>query len=306
LSGIDHRTVGGGPYRTDLTAVPPVIPPPHPLYPNAVYYCSQGLVFASCDRSDDGGASVATDPVILPAYTDQCGGLHGHVKVGPEGTVYLPNKGCGTAQGVVVSENNGMNWSIRTVPGSTSAGSDPSVRVGRGDQTGGIGRVYFGYADGDTKAVVTTSTNKGVTWTQPLDVGAQFGINNVVFPAMVAGDDNRAAFAFLGTPTAGGLQGPKFDGVWHLYIATTYDGGATWTGKPFLTALRNGSIVHLGWSEADNGGSAITQYRILRGTAPGSETFLAAVGGNQTRYDDTTATNTAVTYYYKVTATNAV
>jgi len=45
---------------------------------------------------------------------------------------------------------------------------------------------------------------------------------------MVAGDDNRAAFAFLGTPTAGGLQGPKFDGVWHLYIATTYDGGATW------------------------------------------------------------------------------
>jgi len=65
--------------------------------------------------------------------------------------VYLPNKGCGTAQGVVVSENNGMNWSIRTVPGSTSAGSDPSVGVGRGDQTGGIGRVYFGYADGDTK-----------------------------------------------------------------------------------------------------------------------------------------------------------
>lgn len=400
LSGIDHQTVGGGPYRTDLTAVPPVIPPPHPLYPNAVYYCSQGLVFASCARSDDGGASFATNPVILPAYTDQCGGLHGHVKVGPEGTVYLPNKGCGTAQGVVVSENNGMNWSIRTVPGSTSAGSDPSVGVGRGDQTGGIGRVYFGYADGDTKAVVTTSTNKGVTWTQPLDVGAQFGINNVVFPAMVAGDDNRAAFAFLGTPTAGGLQGPKFDGVWHLYIATTYDGGATWKtvdatpndpvqrgciwlagganvcrnlldfmdvqidqqgrvlvgyadgcaggecaqaaagavgnsytalaaiarqsggrrllsafdppagatapGKPFLTALRNGSIVHLGWSEADNGGSAITQYRILRGTAPGSETFLAAVGGNQTRYDDTTATNTAVTYYYKVTATNAV
>src|SRR5258708_26231791 len=64
--------------------------------------------------------------------------------------------------------------------------------------------------------------------------------------------------------------------------------------------------IYLGWSEEDNGGSAITQYRILRGTAPGSETFLAAVGGNQTRYDDTTATNTAVTYYYKVTATNAV
>jgi len=47
-----------------------------------------------------------------------------------------------------------------------------------------------------------------------------------------------------------------------------------------------------------------TEYSVVP-LAPGSETFLAAVGGNQTRYDDTTATNTAVTYYYKVTATNA-
>ena len=46
---------------------------------------------------------------------------------------------------------------------------------------------------------------------------------------MFAGDDNRAAFAFLGTTTAGDDQAPDFKGVWHLYVAYTYDGGLNWT-----------------------------------------------------------------------------
>src|SRR4029077_17385324 len=47
---------------------------------------------------------------------------------------------------------------------------------------------------------------------------------------VVAGDDNRAAFGFLGTTTAGDSSlDPNFPGVWHLYIATTYDGGNSWT-----------------------------------------------------------------------------
>jgi hypothetical protein len=381
-SGIDHQTVGGGPYAPPLNVLPHA-------YPNAVYYCSQALVDASCARSDDGGINYGPSTV---AYSSECGGLHGHVKVGPDGVVYLPNKGCGTEQATVVSEDNGLTWNIRKIPGSSSSGSDPSVGVGSG------GRVYFGYADGDTKAVITTSTNKGVSWSQPLDVGAALGINNVVFPAVVAGDNDRAAFAFLGTPTVGGLTGPRFAGIWHLYVATTYDGGATWStvdatpndpvqrgciwlggganicrnlldfmdvqidhegrilvgyadgcaggecvlapstatgnsytalaaiarqsggrrllaafdppnaavapGTPFLSAKRNGGLVRLSWSEADNGGSAITGYNILRSVSPGTETLLATVPGTQLRYDDPTATDPALTYYYKVVAVN--
>src|SRR4029079_16207330 len=52
------------------------------------------------------------------------------------------------------------------------------------------------------------------------------------FPAVVAGDSDRAAFAFLGTTYGGsGAFGddPNWPGVWHLYVATTYDGGKTWT-----------------------------------------------------------------------------
>jgi hypothetical protein len=61
-------------------------------------------------------------------------------------------------------------------------------------------------------------------------VGVPFGIRNVVFPQVVAGDDDRAAFMFLGTPTSGNYQDTaNFRGEWHMYIATTYDGGQTWT-----------------------------------------------------------------------------
>ncbi len=89
-SGIDHQTVGGGRYAPPFTIIPPG------TVPNAVYYCSQALVDASCARSDNGGITYGPSTVI---YSTECGGLHGHVKVAPDGTVYVPNKGCGTAQG---------------------------------------------------------------------------------------------------------------------------------------------------------------------------------------------------------------
>lgn len=389
-SGIDHQTVGGGAYHAPLSTLPP-----NPAYPRTVYYCSQALADASCARSDDGGLTYGPSFVVYASATTGCGGLHGHVQVGTDGSVYLPNKGCTGGQAVVVSEDNGVTWTVRPVPGSVSSGSDPSVGIDAAN------RVYIGYADGDTKAVVSTSTNQGRTWSQPLDVGAQFGINNVVFPAVVAGSSGRAAFAFLGTPTAGGLQGRGFTGVWHLYIAATYDGGQTWKtvdatpndpvqrgciwlggganvcrnmldfmdlqidqqgrlisayadgcagaeckqasdqaignsytalaaiarqsggprmlaafdppatatvpGTPKVSALRNGGVIHLAWSLADTGGSPITSYTILRGTAPGMATTpIATVAGTQLRYDDQTATNTSTIYYYKVVANNGV
>jgi len=73
------------------------------------------------------------------------------------------------------------------------------------------------------------STNKGLTWGTIADVGASLGIQNCTFPEVVAGDGDRAAFSFYGTTTAGAYDQPDFSGIWYLYIATTFDGGATWT-----------------------------------------------------------------------------
>jgi hypothetical protein len=386
-SGIDHETIGGGPYHTPV--------PPGLVYPNAVYYCSQDLVTAFCLRSDDGGAHFGN---VVPVYTTECGGLHGHVKVSPkDGTVYLPNNNCGGDGAVVVSENNGISWDIRHVRNNSvdtvSGNSDPAVGIDSN------GRVYFGIANADSSMVVATSDDHGSTWNNIFDVSSALGLKNIRYPAAVAGDAGRAAIAFYGSTTAGSANAATFNGTWHLYIAHTFDGGSSWTvsdatpnapiqrgciwtggganicrnlldffdvsidkqgrvqvgyvngcpggdcaqasavakgngygavatiarqssgrrllagfdptnptsppGAPTVTQRRVGSVVHLGWSEGDTGNSAITNYQILRGTVSNGESMLATVPGNQTTYDDPTATDTSKTYYYKVVATNA-
>ncbi|MEA2172927.1 MAG: hypothetical protein QOD00_519 [Blastocatellia bacterium] len=212
-SGVDHQTLGGGPFAPGLSSLN--------SYKNAVYYCAQDDAAANCAISLDGG--VTFGPAV-PMYTlVQCGGIHGHIKIAPDGTAYLPNKGCGGKQAVVVSENNGINWEVREVPGSTTGQWDPSVGVATD------GTVYFGYDAADGHARVQVSHDKGKTWTQPYDVGAQLGINNIIFSAVVAGDPDRAAFAFIGTTTGGNYNASDFKGAWYMFVASTLDGGQNWT-----------------------------------------------------------------------------
>jgi hypothetical protein len=217
-AGVDHQTVGSGPYNT--AATPP--PPPHPAYNNAVYYCSQDIATAFCARSDDGGLTFGPG---VPIYNlTQCAGIHGHVKVAPDGTVYVPNRGCGANQAVALSADNGLTWTVRPIPDSTPAiGNDPSIGLASD------GTAYFGYQDGSGAAKMAVSRNQGKTWSSSVNVGAALSIANSVFPAVAAGDPDRAAMFFIGSPTTGNLQDTaNYKGIWHAYVATTYDGGANY------------------------------------------------------------------------------
>jgi hypothetical protein len=232
-SGVDHQTVGGGPFR--LCTADQLLATPAPCaqlaargpltqYTHAVYYASQDIGDAEMALSQDGGL---TYEAAHPMYTlVDCGGLHGHIKVGKSGIVYVPNKSCGSTQGLIVSMDNGLTFAVEPVTGSTSGTSDPSVGVGA------KGRVYFGYIGGDGHPHISVSDDQGRSWRSDLDVGVPFAIRNAVFPEVVAGDNDRASFFFLGTPSAGNATGADtgtpFDGVWHGYLATTYDGGKTW------------------------------------------------------------------------------
>jgi hypothetical protein len=391
-SGVDHQGIGGGPFHAPL--------PGGATFQHAVYYCSQSVAAANCALSVDGGQTYG--PAVPIYNVNQCAGLHGHPKVGPDGTVYVPNSNCEsdgilsyTKQGVIVSEDNGITWNIRTVPGSVAGDSDPSVEIGKG------GRVYIGMSNGNSKPVVAVSDDQGRNWTNLFDVGASFGINSVAFPAVIAGDNDRAAFAFFGSTTGGSPDDLEhFFGLWHLYIATTYDGGATWhtvnatpndpiqrgalwlaggspphrnlldffdatvdkegrvlvgfadgcvqgcvqapnTGKgnsysqvssivrqaggrglfaaydnvlltqqsipgaPFVTARRNGTVTRLTWSQANDGGTPVTNYKVYRRTYVSNETLLATLPGTATEYTDATA-DPNVLYLYRVSATNVV
>ena len=216
--GADHQTIGGGPYRGASLATT--------SYPHAVYYCSQQLVAAFCSRSDDGG--VLYHPAVQ-IYGTECTGLHGHVKVAPDGTVYVPDRNCGGHQAIVRSDDNGVTWRILPVPSSLPSATDPSIGISAG------GVLYFGYRNTDGHARVAVSRDRGATWTYDTDIGAAANIQNAVFPAAVAGDDDRGAVAFLGSTTAGDPNDHAFSGTWQLYVAHTYDGGRSWTTTTVTT-----------------------------------------------------------------------
>jgi len=269
-SDIDHQTFGGGIFHSGGLG-------PVTAYPNAVYYASQSVSDARAALSQDGGVTFGP---AFPMYTiDDCAGLHGHIKVSPkDGTVYVPNVGCGGSlpfheigakQAVIVSEDNGMTWSIRPIPDSTTHGNgnEQNTILGTRDPSVAIdtdGTVYFVYqaedrlteyttdpADkaGNTHPKVAVSHDKGLHWGPSIDVGANVingnPIKNATFVAATAGSGGRAAVAFFGTETGGNnwacgegydcsgdtmlFPRDSFTGIWYLYISTTFDGGQTWT-----------------------------------------------------------------------------
>ncbi|NND43678.1 MAG: PKD domain-containing protein [Xanthomonadales bacterium] len=213
--GVDHQTIGVGPY-------PGVLADANPVYPNAVYFCTQALNPDFCQRSDTGGLSFAPGEPVNTGITTQCGGLHGHLKVAPNGHVYLPDKSCGDVQGGTMSMDAGVTWQEFLVPDSSPSGSDPSIAIAS-DNT-----LYFCYTN-ENGAWVSVSNDNGQTWQPSVNIGESVGVKNAVFPEAVAGDPDRAACGFLGTDVAGNSEGLDFLGKWYLFIAHTYDGGQTWT-----------------------------------------------------------------------------
>jgi predicted phage tail protein len=64
--------------------------------------------------------------------------------------------------------------------------------------------------------------------------------------------------------------------------------------------------IRLTWSPpSSDGGSAVTDYRVLRGTVAGGETFLAQVAGSQLTYTDSSVQR-HTRYFYVVVAVNAI
>ena len=243
----DHQTVGAGPY-------PASVPLGNPINKgSAVYYCSQAGVTALCSRSDDGGLNFGPGRTIYNAVTDGCGGIHGHVKVAPDGTVYVTNRGCSGVQAVTVSENAGTTWTVRKVQGAGfSAGAPPGIL----DPTVAIandGTLYFSYIHSDGHVHAAVSHDKGLSWVNDRDLGLSQNIGNAVFVEAVAGDPNRAAVGFLGSTQTGDHQAADFNGDWYVFVAHTYDGGLTWTtvnATPNDPVQRSACIWNQGGSNA--------------------------------------------------------
>jgi hypothetical protein len=231
VHGVDNQSIAAGPYPNNQK---PASARSDATYPHALYYCSHEGVNAFCSRSDDGGATFNTSKPIFEIL-DNCGN-HGHVKVGADGTVYVPmNNSCQGHQGVSLSIDAGETWHYIQVPGTVNGRWDSSIAIANDGRT-----IYYGYGEaGDDRPMIikgtldkTNPASPTIVWQEPaVDVGAPAGIVNMVFSTVVAGDPDRAAFLFHGSTTEGDsgdiLTFPK-DAEWHLYAATTFDGGRNW------------------------------------------------------------------------------
>jgi len=227
--GVDHESIGSGSYPDALSALRNEI-----NHGQAVYYCSQDIVGpAACQRSDTLGVSYGPGVFAYDGTTTQCGGLHGHVHVAPNGTVWLPVGHCGNTQGGALSTDGGTTWNEFLVTGSSpqSNGADPSVAIDSSNTA------YFCYVNNEPvppnsapegHVHVKVSTDGGQTWIRDVDIGASHGIKNAVHTEAIGGSAGRAACGFIGTDQPGDYQANGFQGKWYAFIATTYDQGQTW------------------------------------------------------------------------------
>jgi hypothetical protein len=254
----DHPTVGLGPASAGSPTVTGEVG----------YFCQQTAV-DECSHSLDGGTTWSpgvTDPNLT------CLSLHGHVKIGPDGTAYVPSSNCvdaagNLAVGAFTSSDNGFTWSGYGIPNAPTPpdGFDPSIGIDKGN------RVYESWSakqpNGDYHPVITWSDDHGKTWAPQVDLASTVpsGLGAATFEAVVAGDagagtsTGRAAVAYLASPDSTNGKDPfttGYVGHWYLYVSYTFDSGATWQ-----TVQATPDPVQIG--EIDAGGTTTGGQRNL-------------------------------------------
>lgn len=240
VATLDHESLGSGPYADPA--------PPTALYERGLYYCAQASI-VTCAVSYDGGISFASSTNVPCEFANPGG--HGTVHVAPNGRVYIPfqNPGIQTKTCLAYSDDNGLTFSDISIPGTSvpSNGFDADVA------TTPDSWVYVALSDAQGRARAAVSKDNGATWSVSPDLGEPFGVTVTTFHEAVAGDNERAAIAFLGATTGtpdNAFTSTTYNGQWNLYVAFTYDGGATWeTVKVTTDPVQRGCISDAGTTD---------------------------------------------------------
>jgi hypothetical protein len=310
--GQDHETIGSGPYPLIMGLPNPLSNPVN--QGEMVFYCSQnGEGGAGCQRSDNLGSSYG--PGVLPynGVTTKCGGLHGHVHVAADGTVWLPVNQCAGQQGGAFSTVSGNTWNEFIVAGNNDVnggaafssatqthGADPSIGL---DANSTAYYCYVNNEAGGTEGHVHVAVGKNtgsvtspaITWIRDVDIGASHGIVNAAETEAVGGSAGRAACGFIGTnvpdSTGATYENGNFTGVWYIFIATTYDEGRTWVTVNATPndPVQNHTGIWQGGGSGENGDRNLLDFneitvddkgRVLYGYSDGCHSLTCIQGDN--------------------------
>lgn len=224
----DHQTLASGKPRVLETA---------PTYSKIVYYCVNRVSDSICGRSLDGGLTWSPGTVVYagadpaaggepnpanPLGPPFCGGLHGHLAVAPDGTLYLPREYCGRPF-VAISRDDGTTWTqVRVSDAKALGGPDPNVAVDA------AGNVYYLFVNDVGQLLLTISRDAGATWSPAAQVSPP-EVTASHMPAITAGAAGRIAFVYAGTEDLrDGFQNPDNQPghkkqSWDGYLATVTD-----------------------------------------------------------------------------------
>ena len=170
---------------------------------------------------------------------------------------------------------------------------------------------------GAPQSLSATAGNAQVslTWAAPASDGGSAITSYRIYRGTSSG--SLALLATIGTNTSFVSAGLTNGQIYYYAVSAVNAAGegtqsseasatprSTPTAPQSLSATRGNATVTLSWSApSSNGGSAITNYKIYRGTSSGSLSLLATIGTN-TSFISAGLTN-GITYYYAVAATNA-
>jgi predicted phage tail protein len=279
------NAVGAGPASNPLTATPATVPGAPTLTAADAGDAKVDLTWTA--PTADGGATITGYTVTAAPGGATCttNGAPGCTVTGlTNGTTYTFTVTATNAVGTG-SPSNSLTARPATVPGAptlTDAAPGPnSVALAWQAPASNGGSPVTGYTVTASPGAATCTTTGSLGCT-------------------VVGLTAGTSYSFTVTATNALGTGPASNALFALPFAP-----ATKPAAPTLMSAVPGNSVTLTWAApVSDGGSPVTGYNVYRGTWSGGESLLASVGDVTTWTDTTTTYGT--TYYYTVSAVNAV
>jgi hypothetical protein len=180
--------------------------------------------------SDNGGTSWSPVSIVHTGVTNAQGSQPVFLPNGNAAVVYW-NFGMTESLRVVTSTDGGSSFGVPIVITNAVEYNEPSIRTGSilpsavSDRTSG--NLYVAYQtliSGNPRIAFTKSTNGGTTWSSPIAISDNPAGSGVFNPAVNVSPDGQTVVAVFYDRR----NNPASQVLVDLYLAQSFDGGATW------------------------------------------------------------------------------